>query len=163
MIAEPSRLKDSVHAGAPFAIRLRYDSKRVALPGGRCRPTRIAAQVARECLMRASRRIRGYFEVSLMNYRTVRLLIWSSLLLAAGPSTLTALESRQEPRSQRGTPSEAPPNRATQPADGSAPAAPPQDRRPASRRTEAHWYPHAVNRERGGFHQSMARDWSLRR
>ena len=25
-----------------------------------------------------------------------------------------------------------------------------------------HWYPHAVNRERGGFHQSMARDWSLR-
>jgi cellobiose epimerase len=23
------------------------------------------------------------------------------------------------------------------------------------------WYPHAVNRERGGFHQSMARDWSL--
>jgi mannose/cellobiose epimerase-like protein (N-acyl-D-glucosamine 2-epimerase family) len=26
----------------------------------------------------------------------------------------------------------------------------------------AHWYPHAVNRERGGFHQSMSRDWSLR-
>jgi cellobiose epimerase len=26
-----------------------------------------------------------------------------------------------------------------------------------------HWYPHAVNRERGGFHQSMARDWSLGR
>lgn len=26
-----------------------------------------------------------------------------------------------------------------------------------------HWYPHAVNRERGGFHQSMARDWSLER
>ena len=25
----------------------------------------------------------------------------------------------------------------------------------------AHWYPHAVNRERGGFHQSMSRDWSL--
>jgi len=25
-----------------------------------------------------------------------------------------------------------------------------------------HWYPHAVNRGRGGFHQSMARDWSLR-
>ena len=25
-----------------------------------------------------------------------------------------------------------------------------------------HWYPHAVNRDRGGFHQSMARDWSLR-
>jgi cellobiose epimerase len=25
-----------------------------------------------------------------------------------------------------------------------------------------HWYPHAVNYERGGFHQSMARDWSLR-
>ncbi len=25
-----------------------------------------------------------------------------------------------------------------------------------------HWYPHAVNRERGGFHQSMARDWSIR-
>jgi cellobiose epimerase len=24
-----------------------------------------------------------------------------------------------------------------------------------------HWYPHAVDRERGGFHQSMARDWSL--
>ena len=24
-----------------------------------------------------------------------------------------------------------------------------------------HWYPHAVNRARGGFHQSMARDWSL--
>lgn len=24
-----------------------------------------------------------------------------------------------------------------------------------------HWYPHAVNRQRGGFHQSMARDWSL--
>ena len=24
-----------------------------------------------------------------------------------------------------------------------------------------HWYPHAVNRRRGGFHQSMARDWSL--
>jgi cellobiose epimerase len=24
-----------------------------------------------------------------------------------------------------------------------------------------HWYPHTVNRERGGFHQSMARDWSL--
>jgi mannobiose 2-epimerase len=24
-----------------------------------------------------------------------------------------------------------------------------------------HWYPHAVNRGRGGFHQSMARDWSL--
>ena len=26
----------------------------------------------------------------------------------------------------------------------------------------AHWYPHAVNRDRGGFHQSMSRDWSLR-
>ena len=26
---------------------------------------------------------------------------------------------------------------------------------------KTHWYPHAVNRERGGFHQSMARDWSL--
>ncbi len=25
-----------------------------------------------------------------------------------------------------------------------------------------HWYPHAVDRARGGFHQSMARDWSLR-
>jgi cellobiose epimerase len=25
-----------------------------------------------------------------------------------------------------------------------------------------HWYPHAVDRERGGFHQTMARDWSLR-
>ena len=25
-----------------------------------------------------------------------------------------------------------------------------------------HWYPHAVDRRRGGFHQSMARDWSLR-
>ena len=25
-----------------------------------------------------------------------------------------------------------------------------------------HWYPHAVNSRRGGFHQSMARDWSLR-
>ena len=25
-----------------------------------------------------------------------------------------------------------------------------------------HWYPHAVNRGRGGFHQSMARDWSLK-
>jgi cellobiose epimerase len=25
-----------------------------------------------------------------------------------------------------------------------------------------HWYPHAVNRRRGGFHQTMARDWSLR-
>ena len=25
-----------------------------------------------------------------------------------------------------------------------------------------HWYPHAVNHQRGGFHQSMARDWSLR-
>jgi cellobiose epimerase len=24
-----------------------------------------------------------------------------------------------------------------------------------------HWYPHAVDRGRGGFHQSMARDWSL--
>ena len=24
-----------------------------------------------------------------------------------------------------------------------------------------HWYPHAVDRERGGFHQTMARDWSL--
>jgi mannobiose 2-epimerase len=24
-----------------------------------------------------------------------------------------------------------------------------------------HWYPHAVNRNRGGFHQTMARDWSL--
>ena len=24
-----------------------------------------------------------------------------------------------------------------------------------------HWYPHAVDRSRGGFHQSMARDWSL--
>ena len=26
---------------------------------------------------------------------------------------------------------------------------------------KSHWYPHAVNRTRGGFHQSMARDWSL--
>ena len=25
-----------------------------------------------------------------------------------------------------------------------------------------HWYPHAVDGVRGGFHQSMARDWSLR-
>jgi mannobiose 2-epimerase len=25
-----------------------------------------------------------------------------------------------------------------------------------------HWYPHGVNSSRGGFHQSMARDWSLR-
>jgi cellobiose epimerase len=25
-----------------------------------------------------------------------------------------------------------------------------------------HWYPHAVNRTRGGFHQSLARDWSHR-
>jgi len=25
-----------------------------------------------------------------------------------------------------------------------------------------HWYPHAVDRRRGGFHQTMARDWSLR-
>ena len=25
-----------------------------------------------------------------------------------------------------------------------------------------HWYPHAVDRRRGGFHQSMARDWSLK-
>jgi mannobiose 2-epimerase len=25
-----------------------------------------------------------------------------------------------------------------------------------------HWYPHAVDRKRGGFHQNMARDWSLR-
>ena len=25
-----------------------------------------------------------------------------------------------------------------------------------------HWYPHAVNRGRGGFHQTMAGDWSLR-
>ena len=25
-----------------------------------------------------------------------------------------------------------------------------------------HWYPHAVDRSRGGFHQSMARDWSLK-
>jgi cellobiose epimerase len=24
-----------------------------------------------------------------------------------------------------------------------------------------HWYPHAVDRQRGGFHQSMGRDWSL--
>src|SRR5262245_60789923 len=24
-----------------------------------------------------------------------------------------------------------------------------------------HWYPHAVDRRRGGFHQTMARDWSL--
>ncbi len=24
-----------------------------------------------------------------------------------------------------------------------------------------HWYPHAVNQERGGFHQTMSRDWSL--
>ena len=24
-----------------------------------------------------------------------------------------------------------------------------------------HWYPHAVDRKRGGFHQNMARDWSL--
>jgi cellobiose epimerase len=26
-----------------------------------------------------------------------------------------------------------------------------------------HWYPHAVNRERGGFHQTLTRDWSLGR
>jgi mannobiose 2-epimerase len=26
---------------------------------------------------------------------------------------------------------------------------------------KAHWYPHAVDRERGGFHQNMADDWSL--
>jgi cellobiose epimerase len=26
-----------------------------------------------------------------------------------------------------------------------------------------HWYPQAVNRVRGGFHQSLARDWSVRR
>jgi mannobiose 2-epimerase len=26
-----------------------------------------------------------------------------------------------------------------------------------------HWYPHAVDRRRGGFHQTMARDWSLLR
>ena len=26
----------------------------------------------------------------------------------------------------------------------------------------AHWYPHSVDSLRGGFHQSMARDWSLR-
>jgi cellobiose epimerase len=25
-----------------------------------------------------------------------------------------------------------------------------------------HWYPHAVDNRRGGFHQTMARDWSLR-
>ncbi len=25
-----------------------------------------------------------------------------------------------------------------------------------------HWYPHAVNRTRGGFHQTLARDWSYR-
>ena len=25
-----------------------------------------------------------------------------------------------------------------------------------------HWYPHAIDRARGGFHQTMARDWSLR-
>jgi cellobiose epimerase len=25
-----------------------------------------------------------------------------------------------------------------------------------------HWYPHGVNNRRGGFHQSMTRDWSLR-
>jgi mannose/cellobiose epimerase-like protein (N-acyl-D-glucosamine 2-epimerase family) len=25
-----------------------------------------------------------------------------------------------------------------------------------------HWYPHGVNTRRGGFHQSMTRDWSLR-
>lgn len=24
-----------------------------------------------------------------------------------------------------------------------------------------HWYPHAVDRQRGGFHQNMARDWAL--
>ena len=26
---------------------------------------------------------------------------------------------------------------------------------------KSHWYPHAVNRSRGGFQQSMGRDWSL--
>lgn len=26
-----------------------------------------------------------------------------------------------------------------------------------------HWYPHAVDRTRGGFHQSLARDWSIQR
>ena len=26
---------------------------------------------------------------------------------------------------------------------------------------KAHWYPHAVDRERGGFHQNMADDWTL--
>jgi mannobiose 2-epimerase len=25
-----------------------------------------------------------------------------------------------------------------------------------------HWYPHSVDRKRGGFHQNIARDWSLR-
>ncbi len=25
-----------------------------------------------------------------------------------------------------------------------------------------HWYPHAVDRQRGGFHQNLARDWSFR-
>lgn len=49
-------------------------------------------------------------------------------------------------------------------------ALPEQHRRELSKRIDAmlreelttHWYPHAVNRERGGFHQSMSRDWSLR-
>src|SRR5690242_14091076 len=25
-----------------------------------------------------------------------------------------------------------------------------------------HWYPHAVEKTRGGFHQNLARDWSYR-
>jgi mannobiose 2-epimerase len=44
-----------------------------------------------------------------------------------------------------------------------------QERRELSKKIDAllrqeltaHWYPHAVNRKRGGFHQSMSRDWSL--
>ena len=36
------------------------------------------------------------------------------------------------------------------------------DSHPAPRRVDSHWYPHAVDREHGGFHQNLARDWSPR-
>ena len=98
-----------------------------------------------------------------MNCRPILVVLCSPFLVAPGSSTLTAGGASQEPEPVRKPAPESTRDVAKEPPD--------RERQQLRRKIDgllraelsAHWYPHAVNLGRGGFQQSMARDWSLGR
>jgi cellobiose epimerase len=99
--------------------------------------------------------------VLLMICQPIFHLVWAAFVFVPGEGPPGVARRMQEPAGARRAAPEVAPRSAKPPLD--------PERQKLRRRIEGllreelkgHWYPHAVNRARGGFHQSMARDWSL--